>query len=47
MAVWAGDTLVCLANTSTMLTDRAELLVCLIAFAADGPAFTLLVDDGD
>ena len=45
-AVWAKDTLADLADTGTTLADDMELLVGHIAFATDGPAFTLPVDDG-
>jgi hypothetical protein len=46
-AAWAEDTLAGLADTGTTLADGTELLVGHIAFAADGPAFTLPADDGD
>ena len=46
-AVWVEDTLAGLAHTGTTLADGTELLVGHITFAADGPAFTLPVDDGD
>ena len=45
-AVWAEDrdTLACLAGTGTTLSNGIERPVCRIAFASDGPAFTLPVD---
>ena len=46
-AVWAADTLAGLADTGTTLSDGTQLLVGHIAFAAEGPAFTLPLDDGD
>ena len=46
-AVSTEDTLAGLADTGTTLADGTELLDGRIAFAADGPAFTLPVDDGD
>ena len=46
-AVWAADTLAGLADTGTTLSDGTQLLVGHVAFAAEGPAFTLPLDDGD
>ena len=46
-AAWAEDTLAGLADTGSTLADGTELLVGHIAFAADGPAFTLPPDAGD
>ena len=46
-AALAEDTLAGLADTGTTLAHGTELLVGPIAFAADGPAFTLPPDAGD
>ena len=46
-ATWAEDTLAGLADSSTTHADGTVLLVGQISFAADGPALTLPVDDGD
>jgi hypothetical protein len=40
-AAWATDTLAGLAESGTTLADGTEVFVGRIAFAADGPAFTL------
>ena len=40
---WTAHTLACLAT----LADGTELFVGSMAFAAEGPAFTLQPDDGD
>jgi hypothetical protein len=44
---WASDTLAGLGDTGTRLANGTELFVCHIAFAADGPAFSLPPDAGD
>jgi hypothetical protein len=48
-AAWATDTLAGLAESGTTLADGTEVFVGRIAFAADGPAFTLPgpPDEGD
>ena len=46
-AAFAEDTLAGLADTGSTLADATELLVGHIAFATDGPAFTLPPDAGD
>ena len=44
---WASDTLAGLGDTGARLADGTELFVGHIAFAADGPAFSLPPDAGD
>jgi hypothetical protein len=46
-AAWAADTLAGLADAGTTLAYGTELLVCHIAFAVEGPAFTLQPFGGD
>ena len=46
-AAWAADTLAGLADAGTTLADGTELLVGRIAFAVEGPVFTLPPDGSD